>query len=178
MTRNIIVIIFALLGIILFGCNNTKQPTAQVDKPLTEQEKLMQEMEKNWVAPFELQIDENIFNKKKMNAYTSDRYDKSAVLVLVLGGVSYADEKAKFEKMQPKEGETVLSKKVEMLNSRETLVYKIKEVREGLELIFHTYTCKGNDNTTIMCTCSCKPEDLSKLEKIFEAAAMSVKLKQ
>ncbi len=174
MTRNIIVTSFAFLTFILSSFSSN----AQEEKPLNEREKMLLEMEKTWVAPYELEIDKSIFNKKIMNTYTSSKYEQAAFMVIVFGESSYEEQKAKFAKKEPKEGETVISKKVEMLNGRETLIYKCKQTEDDLTFIFHIFTCKGDDNTVIMSSGSCKPEDESALEKTFEAAASSVKLKK
>ena len=110
--------------------------------------------------------------------HTASKYEQAAFMVIVFGESSYEEQKAKFAKKEPKEGETVISKKVEMLNGRETLIYKCKQTEDDLTFIFHIFTCKGDDNTVIMSSGSCKPEDESALEKTFEAAASSVKLKK
>jgi hypothetical protein len=175
MTSRIYIIAYALLSLIISSCGNAPKATS-AEKPLTEQEKMLQEMAKSWKAPYEVQLDQTVFNKQQMNTYTSDKYEKAAIMIMVVPS-TFAEEKAKFGKMQPKAGETVLSKNVETLNGRETLVYKAKREQEGVTLLFHAYSTKGDDNMSIFLTGACKPEDEATLAPLFAQAASNVKLK-
>jgi hypothetical protein len=176
MTSRFYMIACMLLSLMFIDCGcNAQTPTAK--KEMTEQEKMMEEMAKSWVAQFDIKLDEMVFNKHQMGSYTSDKYDKAAIMVIIFPGTleeTVANEKNK----EPKEGQTIISKGIETINGKEMYVSKEKVTREDLTLAFQHYTLKGDNDCIIIVTCACKPEDEAVLAPLFLQAASSVKLKK
>lgn len=138
----------------------------------------MLEMEKAWKPAFDISVDTTIFNHHRMGVYTSDKYDTAAISVVIFPVEDFAAEKAKFKAREAKENEQEKFKGIVSVGDREMLVTKSLVKEESLELAVHQYQIMGDAQRMIIVSCACKPEHETELDKVFENAVKSVRLKQ
>lgn len=170
--------IVTILPALQCGQSPTSQPETKPATELTPQQQAMLEMEKSWQPMFDISVDTTIFNHHRVGTYTSDKYDKAMIAVSIVPMESFEAEKAKFKARKAKENETEKFKGIVSLGGREVIVSKKRVKEEGLELAMHLYQIAGDDKQTILVACACKPEHESEMDKVFEAAAQSVRLKK
>lgn len=165
-----------LLALLSCGQNQSNQ-TATQPPPPTPQQQVLSEMEKDWKPMYDIQVDTSIFNHHKVGTYTSDKYENAMIAVAIFPMESFEAEKTKFKNRKAKDGEQEKFKKVVNLGGREMLVRKFITKRDDLELAFHQYQVKGDEQQVIMLNGACKPSDEAAMDKVFEQAAQSVRLK-
>lgn len=155
---------------------NAKPDAAPAAKPLSPQEQAMAEMEKSWHAPWEIQVDESIFNHHHVGVYSSDKYDKAVITVVMMPAtVSFAEQKKRFLERKSKEGEQF--KGVVTIGGREVLLRKSLDTVENLTLAVRQYLLDAGNGQMLMLSATCKPEDAETLDKTFEAAVQSLHAK-
>lgn len=141
-------------------------------------EEKLKELDQKWQSPYDIEVDQAIFDQRTMNEYKSSKYPKARLLIVIDAG-NYEAHLPNLQKINgPRPEDKVVERKEVTLGNKKAFFLKMLLDRKGNKIIMLNYAVPADDSNTFLLTGTCEPADEATLRATFEKAAATIQVNE